>query len=162
MLHLAQVQKETPEGKVVLKLLAQRKAEYCWTVLPEADHIQLSLSDIQLSLSDTCEESYSDGALVLVELSSTRQIITMQNAVPWVLDLIDKYLVNGITPAMLHEETERMEQWRQSLTLQSQDLGRRALEMEARREQIQELEEKLKQEKQQLEILAAKANANPG
>lgn len=156
MLHLAQVQKETPEGKVVLQLLAQRKAEYSWAVLPETESLQISPNEIG---EDIC----ATGGLVLVELSGTRQVTSVESATPWVLDLVEQYLVNGITPAMLQEETERVEQWRQSLTLQSQELARRALEMEARRDQIQELEEKLKQEKKQLEILAAETNteANP-
>jgi uncharacterized protein (DUF3084 family) len=72
-----------------------------------------------------------------------------------VLDLVQQYLSVGVTPTFLQEEAERTEQWRQDLTLQSQDLTRRHLEMEARREQIQTLEEDLKREKQQLEALAA-------
>jgi predicted RNase H-like nuclease (RuvC/YqgF family) len=71
------------------------------------------------------------------------------------LDLVEQYLSAGVTPTFLQEEAERTEQWRQDLTLQSQDLTRRHLEMEARREQIQTLEEDLKREKQQLEALAA-------
>jgi dsDNA-specific endonuclease/ATPase MutS2 len=55
---------------------------------------------------------------------------------------------------------QRAEQWRQSLTLKSQELGRRALEMEARRDQIQELEENLKQEKEKLESMAAQVRAS--
>jgi hypothetical protein len=49
-----------------------------------------------------------------------------------------------MTPAQLRQEAERAESWRQSLTLQNQDLARRSLELEARREQIQALEESLK------------------
>ncbi len=40
------------------------------------------------------------------------------------------------------------------MTLKSQDLDRRALELEARREQIEQLEESLKREKKQMESLA--------
>jgi len=47
----------------------------------------------------------------------------------------------------LQQEVERAEQWRQSLTIQNQDLARRSLELEARREQIQALEESLKRER---------------
>jgi uncharacterized protein (DUF3084 family) len=55
----------------------------------------------------------------------------------------------------LQQESERVEQWRQSLTLQSQEIARRTLELEARREQLQELEEELRREKKKLELLAA-------
>jgi hypothetical protein len=52
-----------------------------------------------------------------------------------------------MTPELLQQEVERAEHWRQSLTLQNQDLARRSLELEARREQIQSLEESMKKEK---------------
>ena len=95
---------------------------------------------------------YSENALVLVELSTTHQVLSIQDAKDWVLELVGTYLINGITPAYLQQETERAEQWRQSLTLQSQELDRRTLELEARREQIQALEEDLKREKKQFEL----------
>lgn len=57
------------------------------------------------------------------------------------------YLSSGMTPELLQQEVERAEQWRQSLTIQNQDLARRSLELEARREQIQALEESLKRER---------------
>jgi hypothetical protein len=40
-----------------------------------------------------------------------------------------------------------MENWQQSLTLLNLDLARRSLELEARREQIEALEESLKRER---------------
>ncbi|MGB3136947.1 MAG: hypothetical protein WBB18_09105, partial [Nodosilinea sp.] len=43
------------------------------------------------------------------------------------------------------------ERWRQSLTLKSQEVDRRALETAARRDEIQELERSLKQEREELE-----------
>lgn len=150
MWHLAQVKNKDLEGKAQLQLLAQQKAEYAWTVIAE------EINDFSLDDSN----SYPEGALVLVELSPTRQIQKVQDALPWVLEVIEQYLSTGLTPAILQEEVQRAEQWRQSLTLKSQELQRRALEMEARREQIQELEEKLKQEKEKLELLAAQLKSN--
>jgi hypothetical protein len=144
MLHLAQVTHKDPGGKVKLQLLAQQKAEHAWAVL----------ADEESSLwCDT--QDYQEGALVLLELSPTKQVQQISDATSWVLEMMDQYLSMGITPAILQEEVQRAEQWRQSLTLQSQELGRRALEMEARRDQIQELEENLKLEKQKLEEMAA-------
>jgi hypothetical protein len=149
MLHLAQVKKKDPEGKVNLRLLAQQKSEYAWSLLPE--------EDIDFWV-DTLE--FEPGMLVLLELSPLRQVQQIQDATPWLLDVIQKFLTFGITPENLQEEVQRAEQWRQSLTLQSQELGRRALEMEARRDQIQELEENLKTEKEKLEKLAAESKIN--
>ncbi len=142
MLHLAQVHQKN-YSKAGLRLLATQKAENVWTVaLEEAFVLSARAND------------YGENALVLVELSSTQQILSIQDAKDWVLDLISTYLVNGITPTYLQQETERAEQWRQSLTLQSQELDRRTLELEARREQIQALEEDLKREKKQFELHA--------
>lgn len=144
MLHLAQVKRKDPGGKVMLQLLAQQKAEYAWAILEEAD------SYIWV---DT--DQYNEGALVLVELSPLKQVQQVYDATQWILDIIEHYLTLGITPAVLQEEVQRAEQWRQSLTLQSQELGRRVWEVEARRDQIQELEENLKQEKEALDQITA-------
>lgn len=152
MLHLAQIQKKGFLGKAELRLLARQKSENIWAIISE--------EDIVLS---TEANALSEGLLVLVELSNTRQVMSIREAKDWVLELVQKYLANGITPAFLRQETERAEQWRQSLTLQSQELDRRALELEARRDQIQLLEEKLKQEQKRLEAIAAQhqAKTNP-
>jgi hypothetical protein len=143
MLHLAQVIQTDPGGKVKLQLLAQQKAEHAWVVLAHEDG------------NLWCDADYHPGALVLLELSPTKQVQHISDATAWVLEMMEQYLSLGITPATLREEVQRAEQWRQSLTLQSQELGRRALEVEARRDQIQELEENLKAEKQKLEGLAS-------
>lgn len=149
MWHLAQVKKCDPGGKAQLQLLAQQRAEYAWTIVTE------EVTDLYLENSH-----YATGMLLLVELNSTRQVQKVENATGWILEIIEQYLTAGITPTDLQEEVQRAEQWRQSLTLKSQELQRRTLEMEARREQIQELEENLKVEKEQLEILAAQYRAN--
>lgn len=140
MLYLAQVQKKGLLGKTGLQLLARQRSENAWALLPEEETILTAEAN-----------SLGEGMLVLVELTSTRQVLTVKDAKDWLLDIVQKFLVSGITPAFLQQETERAEQWRQSLTLQSQELDRRALELEARKEQIQDMEEKLKREKRTLD-----------
>ncbi len=95
--------------------------------------------------------AYFPNSWVLIALSDRQEVIQVDDAKPWLLNVIKTYLSLGVTPEFLHQETERAEQWRQSLTLQSQELDRRALELEARREQLQALEAELKREKQELE-----------
>jgi small-conductance mechanosensitive channel len=147
MLHLAQVQNNESVGGVELLLLACQQSENSWTVInPETS----LLTNINLPPASL---------LVLVELSDNQEILSIQHAKDWVLDLVQKYLAGGTTSTFLQEEAERAEQWRQELTLQSQDLTRRNLEMEARREQIQSLEEDLKPEKHHLEVMAAQLKA---
>jgi hypothetical protein len=151
MLYLAQVQKKGFLGKSGLLLLARQRSEYAWAVVTEESIVPANEAN-----------PFSEGALVLVELSSSNQVVSVWDAKEWVLDVIQKFLVAGITPIFLQQETERAEQWRQSLTLQSQELDRRALELEARREQVQALEESLKREKKLLEtIVTQNSKANP-
>ncbi|GAB4369075.1 MAG: hypothetical protein Kow00121_08730 [Elainellaceae cyanobacterium] len=128
----------------MLQLLALQKAEHAWAVLNENNsHFWVEADE------------YNEGALVLVELTPTKQVQHIHDAAHWVLEIIEQYLTLGVNPASLQEEVQRAEQWRQSLTLQSQELGRRNLEIEARRDQIQELEESLKHEKQAVDEIMA-------
>lgn len=144
MLHLAQVQKQQLSGKLNLRLLAAQKAEYTWVILTK----EKVIPPAEVLVSPDFAEQMHEGLLVLLDLSPTGEIKHIENATNWVLDLIKTYLTSGITPAVLQQETERAEQWRQTLTLQTQELARRSLEVEARREQIQALEESLKRERE--------------
>lgn len=143
MLHLAQVEKIGSSGETGLRLLALQRSEYSWAVI----------SDQQTVPFDGATE-HGEGTLVLATLSEAQEVMHVESANRWLIDIIQTFLKNGITPAFLQAESERAEQWRQNLTLQSQDLDRRALELEARREQIEQLEETLKREKKQMETLA--------
>ena len=137
MLYLAQVQKQKLSGQVELRLLAHQQTTYKWEV------------DEQEKLISVAEAiAFPEGVLVLIELSPQGEMLSLQDATNWVLDLVKTYLTSGVTPEFLKAETERSEQWRQSLTLQNQDLSRRSLEVEARREQIQALEESFKRDKE--------------
>ncbi|WP_448603561.1 hypothetical protein [Thermoleptolyngbya sp.] len=143
MLYLAQVTTRDSEGKAGLKLLAQKRADYVWAVCESEDILWADASDC-----------YATGMLVLVELSSSMKVKQVQDAKDWILKIVQDYLTAGVSPALLHEEAQRAEQWRQSYTMKEQEIGRRALEVEAWRDQIQELEENLKREKKQIEMMA--------
>ncbi|MGC9502122.1 hypothetical protein [Baaleninema sp.] len=147
MLHLAQVTKKGLLGKTVLRLLARRRPDETWAVLSGDETVEVD------------SNAYSEGVLVLADVGANRQVQSVKEAKEWVLGLITQYLGKGFTPEFLQKEAERAEQWRQSLTLQSQDLARRTVELETRREQIQALEEKLKREKRLLQSMAAQLKA---
>ncbi len=136
MLYLAQVHKNEFLDQLQLRLLARQEAENMWAIIPEEAFILLGKG-----------KTLTEKLLVLVELSPTGDIERLEEATNWVLELVQAYLTTGITPDFLRQEAERAEQWRQNLTLQNQDLARRTLELEARREQIQALEESLKRDK---------------
>jgi DNA repair exonuclease SbcCD ATPase subunit len=144
MLHLAQIEKNESSGEAMLRVLACQRSQYAWAVLNSQERLLLGNG-----------ADYGDRSLVLVELSEANDVLEVKDAKDWAIDIIQSFMLSGITPAFLQEEAERAEQWRQMLTLQNQDLDRRALELEARREQLEQLEETLKREKKQLESLAA-------
>lgn len=137
MLYLALVQKQELSGQTNLNLLAHQQGEYKWEINVEAKVVRIPEAI-----------ALQEGMLVLVELSPQEEMLSIQDATNWVLDLVKTYLTSGVTPAFLKAESERSEQWRQSLTLQNQELARRSLEVEARREQIQALEESFKRDKE--------------
>src|SRR4028119_525922 len=147
MLHLAQVQNNQSVGGVELRLLATQQSENSWTVIDPESVLLNNASSLQ------------EGLLVLVDLSDNKEVLMIQHAQDWVLDLVQKYLTGRTASTFLQEEAERAEQWRQELTLQSQDLTRRNLELAAQREQIQSLEEDLKPEKHHLEVMATQLKA---
>lgn len=138
MLHLAQVQQNQISDEPELRILATQESESSWT-----------LSTKEKILPSPHSRGLSEGLLVLVETNDQQNISSIQSAKNWVLDFVEKYLTLGITPSLLQQEAERVEEWRQELTLQSQDLGRRQWEMEARREQIQALEKEIKHKQEE-------------
>jgi len=143
MLYLAQVQKKDILGEISLQLLACQNADETWAILPE---------QTVLIVPPNCDQNVlNEGMLVLADIGENRNILHIQAATNWVLQLVEKYLTTGFTPDFLQQEAQKAEDWRQSLTLQSQEFSCRLIEVEARREQIQNLEAKLQQEKQLLE-----------
>jgi hypothetical protein len=147
MLYLAQVQNQGIPNQISLIPLACQKSEYAWVVLPEPATKAIPFS--------TTAADWADGMLVLADCTEDYQVSSIAHAKDWLLAIIQTFLSSGITPEFLQQETQRAEQWRQSLTLQSQEVDRRALELEARREQIQELEENLHRQQKALAAQSA-------
>jgi hypothetical protein len=142
MLHLVQVVKKGLLGKSVVRLLARERTDESWTLVQDGETLEIEVGN------------YGEGVLLVLDLNAKKQVVNLSDARDWVLKLVTQYLGQGITPDFLKREADRAEQWRQSLTLQSQDLARRTVELETRREQIQALEEKLKREKRLLQSMA--------
>lgn len=138
MLYLAQVTKNIVSGKLELHLLVVEESKLQWTFCHEKF---IPLQDYQ---------TFSEGLLLLVELNDRDEIIRCRDAKDWLLRIVREYLVEGnINPNInISEEQVRIEKWRQELTSQSQDLTRIRLEIETRREELQELEQKLYREKE--------------
>lgn len=134
MLYLAQINQTSASDPIQLHLLAQQQEENLWI-------------HCQQKLRIEPQEFFSDGLLVLVNLGENQEILEIKNAKNWVLTLIQTYLSEtAINPQILEQEKTILEHWRQELTSQSQDLTRMRLELETRREQLQELEATLNAE----------------
>lgn len=141
MLHLAQVNKNTISGEIELQLLACQKTDKIWELTNG------------ISLTFNNENCFPEGVLLLVDLGENKQIIKIEQATDWIINIIQIYLTEmAITPEFVEKERDRVEEWRQEITAQSLDLTRRNLEIETRRQQLQELEASLNQEKEKLEI----------
>jgi len=160
MLYLAQVQSQEVLGDRTLQLLACQNADDTWAILAEQSILTLSRDCVQ-NLKNFLVNALNEGVLVLADVGENGEVLNMRSANNWVLELVEKHLTTGITPDFLQLEAEKAENWRQSLTLESQALSRRLIEVEARREQIQNLEAKLQQERQLLESTIDQLNIPP-
>ncbi|MEM8505005.1 MAG: hypothetical protein AAF716_17855 [Cyanobacteria bacterium P01_D01_bin.1] len=148
MQYLAKVYSKQSPSRTQIQLLAKNSAENLWETIVSQDIIE------------TAEKvPFNEQALVIVEIESSgvssisgkEQVVGVTDATNWILTLVEDYLSLGVTPQYLQSEAERAEQWRQSLTLQSQEVRRRSLETAARRDEIQNLEKRLKLEREATE-----------
>lgn len=140
MRYLAKVHTKSGPSATQLQLLAANVAEHIWEPITP-----------YRAIATHKEVPFNEQALVLVDLVDEETVIAIQDATDWVMGFVSEYLTQGLTPKGLEEEVERAEQWRQSLTLQSQEVRRRALETAARRDEIQNLEKRMKTEREALE-----------
>jgi len=89
-------------------------------------------------------QQFNEGVLVLVEVDENKQILQIDNAKNWILDIITEFLNEPrLTSEFIQQEEARIEQGRQELTSKNLDLIRRHLEIETQREQIQAVESSL-------------------
>ena len=95
MQYLAKVHKKAFMGGAALALLAVRTAEATWERIP-----QERLVETPRMLG------FGEGSLVLVELDALNQVTGVEDAIPWVLSLVEQYLIYGVTPAALEQEIE--------------------------------------------------------
>lgn len=141
MRYLAKVERASFLGNAVLQLLARQVDDYLWERLPQEKSVETSIA-----------LGVGDGAVILVDMDpDADKILAVEDVVPWLLTVVEQFLSQGVTPEFLTQEAERAEQWRQSLTLESQEVERRALETAARRDEIQELERNLKTAREDLD-----------
>ena len=131
MRHLAQVQINPLTGHQQLLILAHEQDDGSWKL---GDRLEILLD----------HKSFAAGMLVIVKLGEDNSLLSIQNATDWLLEVVKRHFAqDAITPDFIRKEQAKIETWRQEITSQSQDLTRRQLEIETRREQLEELEKKL-------------------
>lgn len=129
MLYLAEVQKQKSgllgSGKSELKLIACQHNDQNWSPIPD----EMIIADEASKLNDR--------ALVLVELSPNRRVQQIQDARRPLVNILQNFS-RQVEKFKLKEE--EIDQWKQSLMIQAQELNRRETEMEFRWKQVQRLE----------------------
>jgi chromosome segregation ATPase len=139
VLYLAEVQKQkggllSGSGKTELKLLACQRTDQNWN----------TVSEEVIAAEDASK--LNDGALVLVELNPNRQVQRIQEAGRPLVNILQNFS-RQLEKFKLKED--EIDQWKQSLTFQAQELNRREMDMEVRSEQLQNMEDELQQLEQQ-------------
>jgi chromosome segregation ATPase len=148
VLYLAEVQKQKGGllgggSKTELKLLACQKTDQSWT----------TVSEEVMTAEDASK--LNDGALVLVDVNPNRQIQRIQEAGRPLVNILQNF---SRQLEKFKVKEEEIDQWKQSLTFQAQELNHREMDMEVRLEQLQKMEEdfqRLETEKEEVKTSRA-------
>lgn len=133
MLYLAEVRKQKSGGfmaKVTteLKLLACQRNDQSWASVPGDEAIDCDAAG-----------EFESGVLVAVNLNNNRQLQgAPEPAAAQIIRDLQRY---SRMQEKLKEQEEEIEGWKQSLTLQAQELNKREMELEAELEQLEHLNE---------------------
>jgi chromosome segregation ATPase len=143
VLYLAEVQKQKGgllggSSKTELKLLACQRTDQNWS--PVSEEV----------IGAEEASKLNDGALVLVEVTPNRQVQRLQEAGRPLVNILQNFS-RQLEKYKLKED--EIDQWKESLTFQAQELNRREMDMEVRLEQLQNMEEEFQRlESQQQEV----------
>jgi hypothetical protein len=134
MLYLAQVTNNPYLNELELQLLVMETNEHLW---------QNTSGTLYIENRETLQK-FNEGVLVLVEIDENKQILQINSATNWILEIIKEFLSEPtLTTEFIQQEEARIEQARQEITSKKLDLTRRQLEIETQREQIQAVESSL-------------------
>ncbi len=133
VLYLAEVRKQKSGGFMAkmtteLKLLACQRNDQSWASVPGDEAID-------------CEAAgeFESGVLLAVNLNNNRQLQgAPEPAAAQIIRDLQRY---SRMQEKLKEQEEEIEGWKQSLTLQAQELNKREMELEAELEQLDHLNE---------------------
>ena len=150
VLYLAEIQKQTKKfmGGVEtnLKLIACRHNDFSWSAIDNE------------SIDTDTSHDFGNGTLVAINLDKNRKLEgKIELASPKIVNILKNF--SRLLEKTKDQEQE-IEQWRESLAIQGEELSRRQLEMETRLEQVEQMESEFQQfERQKQEIVASQAEA---
>lgn len=150
VLYLAEIQKQTKKfmGGVEtnLKLIACRHNDFSWSAIDNE------------SIDTDISHDFGNGTLVAINLDKNRKLEgKIELASPKIVNILKNF--SRLLEKTKDQEQE-IEQWRESLAIQGEELSRRQLEMETRLEQVEQMESEFQQfERQKQEIVASQAEA---
>ena len=148
MLYLAEIQKQSKgfmSGvETRLKLIACQRNDRSWGIVNNESIVAEEAND------------FGDGALTVVNLDSNRKVQgKIELASPQVITILKNF---SRLLEKSQEQEQEINQWKESLAIQSEELSRRQIEMENRLEQVEQMEEEFEQlEQQKAEIARAQA-----
>ncbi|MEM6612353.1 MAG: pilus motility taxis protein HmpF [Cyanobacteria bacterium P01_C01_bin.72] len=146
MLYLAEIQKQSKgfmSGvETRLKLIACQRNDQSWGVV----------GNESITIDEASD--FGDGALIVVNLGTNRQVQgKMELASPKIVAILKNF---SRLLEKNQEQEQEINQWKESLAIQGEELSRRQIEMETRLEQVEQMEEEFKQfEQQKAEIAQA-------
>ncbi|NBD14980.1 MAG: hypothetical protein GVY04_02175 [Cyanobacteria bacterium] len=141
MLYIAEVKKQTKAFmggmKTVLHLLACQQNDNRWSAIPGEDILS----------TDDVTQQFAEGVIVTVNLGPNRQVQgTLDLAGPRVANLLQTF---SRQVEKTRGQEEEIEEWKQSLTIQAQELNRRQNELHEAEVRIEEKEEELSELEQE-------------
>ncbi len=147
MRYLAEVQKKSGfmgGNRAEFKLLACERSEQNWSAV-SGDELVPAPDDA----------GYAAGALVLIELSNGRQVQRHYEAGRQLVNILQNF--SSLNKKFKTQEDE-IEQWKESLTYQSQALNQRELELDTREDEVKQATTELAElESQKSELEAFRA-----
>lgn len=146
MQYLAELQKTQAAfglgGNASVRLLARNTGENIW--LPITNEQVLSVQDSSQA------KDFKDGQMVVAEVVGNNQVQSIQDASKKIVNILQVF---SRSQEKYKSAEEEVEQWKQSLNFQAQELHRREQEVERELQQIEELESKFEHERAELEQL---------
>jgi chromosome segregation ATPase len=143
VLYLAELSKPIGFAKSSLQLLAKQQQDNTWVAVNE-ESITLEGRIAQEA------GRFKDGALVLAEITGSRQITRINEAARQLVTYLQNF---SQLQLKARSQEEEIENWRKSLTFQAHELTRREMELAAQEEEVRRLYEQYKGVEEERKLL---------